>query len=131
MHAYFAVVHKDEESAYGVSWPDLPGCTSAADSLGEVDAMAREALHFHLEGMREDGEALPPAKGFDEVYSEAKDDAGFYAVILVSVPEVVKRQRVQLRVSEVDLALIDSAANARHQDRTEFMVAAAKKEARS
>jgi len=127
MLAYFAVIHKDEESAYGVSWPDLPGCVSAADSLGEVDAQAREALQFHIEGMREDGEELPAASSFEKVYETHKADEGFYGVALVSVPEKVVRRPISLRVSEIDLAVIDSAAAARGLDRTTFMVDAAKK----
>lgn len=127
MLAYFAVIHKDEESAYGVSWPDLPGCVSAADSLGEVDAQAREALQFHIEGMREDGEELPAASSFEKVYEAHKADEGFYGVALVSVPGKIVRRPISLRVSEIDLAVIDSAAAARGLDRTTFMVDAAKK----
>ncbi len=130
MPAYFAVIHKDEGSTYGVSWPDLPGCTSAADSLGEVDALAREALQFHLEGMREDGDTIPAPSSFEEVYATHAEDEGFYGVVLVSVPEQVTRRPISLRVSEIDLAIIDSAAAARHLDRTAFMVSASKKVAR-
>jgi predicted RNase H-like HicB family nuclease len=39
--------------------PDLPGCVSVGDSLDEVKAEIREAIEFHLEGMREDGAAIP------------------------------------------------------------------------
>lgn len=130
MPAYFAVIHKDENSAYGVSWPDLPGCITAADSLAELDSLAKDALQFHLEGMREDGEPIPVARSFEEVYNAHKNDVGFQAVILVSVPQDVKRRPISLRVSELDLALIDSAAAAQGVDRTAFMVSAAKLAAR-
>ena len=130
MPAYFAVIHKDEGSSYGVSWPDLPGCISAADTLGELDAMAREAMQLHLEGMREDGEELPAASSFEEVRAAHQDDEGFFGVVLVSVPDEVKRRTISLRVPEIDLAVIDSAAASRNLDRTAFMVAAAKKMAR-
>lgn len=44
MKTYIAVVHKGPESVYGVSFPDLPGCISAADTLGAVLPNACEAL---------------------------------------------------------------------------------------
>lgn len=130
MPAYFAVIHKDEGTAYGVSWPDVPGCVSAADTVGEIEAQAREALQFHLKGMREDGEAFPEASSFAEVYDAHRDDEGFFGVILVTVPDKPKRLPINMRVSEIDLAVIDRAAEAQGLDRTTFMVAASKKVAR-
>lgn len=59
MAVYFAVIHKDATSDYGISFPDLPGCVSAASSLEELDIMGREALKLHIEGMLEDKESLP------------------------------------------------------------------------
>jgi len=56
---YIALIHKDKDSAYGVSFPDFPGCISAGDTFDEVMAMGKEALGFHAEGMLEDGQELP------------------------------------------------------------------------
>lgn len=44
MQFYFALLTKDADSAYGVTFPDLPGCFSAADDFGQVLPNAREAL---------------------------------------------------------------------------------------
>lgn len=55
MRGYYAVVHKDADSDYGVSFPDLPGCVSAGSTLDEAVLMAREALSLHLVGMIDDG----------------------------------------------------------------------------
>lgn len=57
MRQYIALIHKDADSDYGVSFPDLPGVISAGGTLDEARAMAIEALAFHLEGLAEDGEA--------------------------------------------------------------------------
>ncbi|MFO8155576.1 MAG: type II toxin-antitoxin system HicB family antitoxin [Pseudomonadota bacterium] len=46
----------DDFSAYV---PDLPGCVATADSIAEVENAIREAIAFHLDGMRRDGEPLP------------------------------------------------------------------------
>ncbi len=130
MSSYFAVIHKEATSAFGISWPDLPGCVSATDLLEEVDAMARDALSLHLEGLQEDGMSLPTPSSFSQVYEAHKNDADFLGVILITVPKTIKRRRVQLRVADVDLQLIDYAAATRGMDRTAFMVTAAKQFAR-
>ena len=59
MRQYIALIHKDAESDFGVSFPDLPGCVTAGATLDEARDMAAEALALHLEGLSEDGEAIP------------------------------------------------------------------------
>ena len=44
MRYYIAVIHKDADSDFGVSFPDLPGCITAGRTLDEACAMATEAL---------------------------------------------------------------------------------------
>ncbi len=44
---------------YSAYVPDLPGCVSVGDTLDEVKAEIREAIEFHLEGMREEGLPVP------------------------------------------------------------------------
>jgi predicted RNase H-like HicB family nuclease len=48
MRQYIALIHKDRDSDYGVSFPDLPGVITAGTSLDEARDMAAEALAFHL-----------------------------------------------------------------------------------
>jgi len=40
--------------------PDLPGCVATGGTIEEVESQIREAIEFHLEGMREDGTPIPP-----------------------------------------------------------------------
>lgn len=56
---YLVIVHKDADSDYGVTVPDLPGCFSAGSSPDEAQAMAKEAIELHLEGLSKEGRALP------------------------------------------------------------------------
>ena len=56
MRHYIALLHKEADSDYGVSFPDLPGCVTAGKTLDEARANAEEALALHLAGMAEDGE---------------------------------------------------------------------------
>jgi predicted RNase H-like HicB family nuclease len=55
---YAVVIERGPEgcSAYV---PDLPGCVAAADTEDEVRTLIREAIEFHIQGLREDGEPIP------------------------------------------------------------------------
>jgi predicted RNase H-like HicB family nuclease len=55
----YAVVIEKGDRNYSAYVPDLPGCVSVGDTLDEVKAEIREAIEFHLEGMREDGLPIP------------------------------------------------------------------------
>lgn len=70
MAAYIALVHKDEGTSFGVSFPDVPGCISAGDTLQEALANAAEALTGHLALMQEDGEPLPKARSLKAIRSD-------------------------------------------------------------
>ncbi len=56
---YPAFIHKNTNSNFSVSFPDLPGCVSVGSSWFEIIANAKEALQFHIDGMIEDGEEIP------------------------------------------------------------------------
>lgn len=55
----YAVVVEKAENNYSAYVPDLPGCVAAAETKEEVLELIREAIDFHLEGMREAGEEIP------------------------------------------------------------------------
>ena len=54
----YAVVIEKAAGNYSAYVPDLPGCVSTGDTVEEVEANIREAIRFHLDGMREDGLAI-------------------------------------------------------------------------
>ena len=66
----YAVVIEQGETSYGAYVPDLPGCVAVGETLDEVRELINEAVQFHLEGLREDGEPIPPPKSILE-YVEA------------------------------------------------------------
>lgn len=67
----FAVVIEREPTSYGAYVPDLPGCVAVADTEAEVRRLIREAIVFHLQGMRLKGEAIPePTSRVDYVEVE-------------------------------------------------------------
>ena len=56
----YAIVIENAGSNYSAYVPDLPGCVAVGENLAEVERQIREAIEFHLEGMREDGSPIPP-----------------------------------------------------------------------
>ena len=55
---YLVIVEKSE-NGFGAYVPDLPGCIAAAESREEVMSLIREAIEFHIEGLRKSGEPIP------------------------------------------------------------------------
>jgi len=55
----YAVIVEEGENSFGAYVPDLPGCVAAAETREEVLQLIEEAIVFHIEGLREDGQAIP------------------------------------------------------------------------
>lgn len=56
----YAVVIEKADGNYSVYLPDIPGCVATGETIEETERNIREALRFHLQGLREDGLAPPP-----------------------------------------------------------------------
>ena len=56
----YTVIYEKGDSAWGAYVPDLPGVIAAGDSREEVESLIREAVEFHIEGLRAEGLAVPP-----------------------------------------------------------------------
>jgi len=56
----YLVIVEEGPTSFGAHVPDLPGCIAAADSREEVLALIREAIEFHIAGLRADGRPVPP-----------------------------------------------------------------------
>ena len=56
----YAIVIEKADANFSAYAPDLPGCVATGTTLEEVESQIREAIEFHLEGMREDGTPIPP-----------------------------------------------------------------------
>ena len=54
---YVSFIHRDDDTVYGISFPDFPGCVSVGDTVDEAIRHGREALAFHVEGL-----SMAPAK---------------------------------------------------------------------
>ena len=125
MNYFYAVVHKDQDSAFGVHFPDLPGCFSAADSLEDVVPNACEALDLWFE---DEVEVSPhPVEVVREIAADDLAEGAF----LVAVPRLsksTKLARVNVSLDRGMLAAIDAAAEQRKLTRSAFLSEAARNE---
>lgn len=115
---YVVIIHKEKDSSYGVSFPDFPGCISYGDTLEEARANAIEALTFHMEGMIEDGEQIPAPSSLDDIADELEGATA----IIINVDLPGKTVRVNITLTEGQLATIDRAAETIGTTRSGFMV---------
>jgi predicted RNase H-like HicB family nuclease len=65
MHRFLVVIEKADGN-YSAYCPDLPGCIATGDTSAETEANMYEALQLHIEGMTEDGEAIPESTALAE-----------------------------------------------------------------
>jgi predicted RNase H-like HicB family nuclease len=64
----YGIVIEKGESSYGAYVPDLPGCVAVGETQAEVETLIREAIQFHIEGLREEGLPVPePSSSFEYV----------------------------------------------------------------
>ena len=64
---YLGVIEKDRESAYGIWFPDMPGCFPAADELYDLPRIAEEALRQHVEALASNGRDVPLPRSAPDV----------------------------------------------------------------
>lgn len=80
---YFVVLHKENESCFGVSIPDITGCFSAGETLEKALANAEEAIYSHLEFLAEDGGLAPAPLAIDSYLGNPDYEGGIWAYVNV------------------------------------------------
>ncbi len=124
MRTYIALVHKDADSAWGISFPDVPGCFSAADRKEDILPNAIEALGLHL-----DGHDAPEARDVTEIAADPEVAKDLHAgAFLMAVPHVTmahKAVRANISLDKGVLDAIDAAARERGMTRSSFIAEAA------
>lgn len=66
----YAIVIEKADHNYSAYVPDLPGCVATGSTIAEAEAEIREAIRFHIDGLKEDGLPVPPPAAVAE-YVEA------------------------------------------------------------
>lgn len=126
MH-YVAVLDKDEGSAFGIRFPDVPGCFSAADTFDEIVPNAIEALSLFFEDQE-----IVEARGIEAVRKEAAEDLANGSVLMMIpyIPDLRRVVRVNLSLQQGLLSTLDEAARTRGMTRSAFVSNAVTREIR-
>jgi predicted RNase H-like HicB family nuclease len=128
MASYFALIHKDPDTSYGVTFPDLPGCTSAGDTPEEALSGARTALAFHIASMLEDGDTIPLMRTMADILADAagaeEAQGATWALIPVVTQGGGKPVRLSISLDRATVDVIDAGASARGLTRSAFLAAA-------
>ncbi len=108
---YPIVIHKDPNSDYSVSIPDLPGCFSAGSTIEEAISMAQEAAECHIEGLLIDSEPIPSPSDI-EVHKDNHDyKEGVWALVEVDISKLsLKSRRVNITMPERLIRTVDQYA---------------------
>lgn len=116
---YPVVIHKDKDSDYGVTVPDLPGCFTAANSIEEAIAAAKEAIETHIEGMLEDGDPVSIPKSIDVHRNNPDYAGGTWVILKIDLSRLsLKAKRVNITLPERILRTVDHYAGKRHLTRS-------------
>jgi predicted RNase H-like HicB family nuclease len=119
---YPLYVHKDEHSAYGASFPDLPGVFAAADELNDLPAMAQEAVEAMFEGEAH----IPEATSIEQWKNDEEYKDGFWMLVDIDRSKInTKPVRLNISLPESLLHEIDAFAKAHHLTRSGFLAQAA------
>ncbi|WP_105437839.1 type II toxin-antitoxin system HicB family antitoxin [Neorhizobium sp. T25_13] len=127
MSNYIGLIHKDAESDYGVSFPDFPGVVTAGATLDEARHMAEEALALHVEGMVEDGDAIPEPSSLESVMADTDNRDGV-AILVTLKSQTAKAVRINITLPEDVLERIDRFAADHGLSRSGFLARAASHE---
>ncbi len=123
---YALVIHKDTETSYGVTVPDLPGCFSAGETIEEALENAVEAIECHVEGILLDDEYLPTGKAIEEYLLESDYQGGTWALVDVDLSKLGgETKRINISMPELILGKIDSFANNSQKTRSRLLADAA------
>jgi predicted RNase H-like HicB family nuclease len=125
---YIAFLHKDRKSDYGVSFPDFPGCVTAGKTFEEAHRNAVEALTLHVDGMREDREAIPKPSTLEHL--EKHPDRVGATLFLVDVPIESRIVRINITARQSQIERIDQLAESIGMTRSAYLVRSGLKEPR-
>ena len=123
MKTYIAVVSKDAESAFGVWFPDVPGCFSGTDEEADILRNAIQALSLHF-----DGQTLPEARGVDQIARDAEVaemlQSGSWLLAVPFVTLANRKVRANISLDKGILDAIDDASALRGLTRSAFIAEA-------
>lgn len=122
---YPAYIHKDRDSAYSVSFPDFPGCFTAADNIEDIQRAANEAVELYFEG---EDIFLPPPSSPETWVSDERFQGGFWLMVNLDADKLqasTKAVRINISLPGSLVRKIDSYVKAQSLTRSGFLARAA------
>ena len=97
MPHYIALIHKDADTSYGVSFPDVPGVIAAGDSIDDALRNAAEVLDFAAEDWegRDGSKDFPAPRTIDELRADADFQADAADAVIAAVPFRAKAEAAE------------------------------------
>ena len=113
----------DDKHAHGITFPDFPGCFSAADEWQEINRMAQEAVECHMAG---EGLPVPQPTPLEKLAATPEYQGGIWMLVDIDVSKIDPvPQRVNISMPRFLLSQIDEYAQAHHLTRSGFLAKAA------
>lgn len=97
MPHYIALIHKDADTGYGVSFPDVPGVITGGDTIDEAIQQASEVLEFAAEDWenRDGSKNFPSPRTIDELRADAEFQENAADAVVVAVPFRAKAEAAE------------------------------------
>ena len=96
MAHYIALIHKQADSSYGVSFPDVPGVTTAADTIDEAMQKAGEVLDFAAEDWTDHtGRPFPQPRTIDDLRGNLDFQEAAAGAVIAAVPFRAKAEAAE------------------------------------
>jgi predicted RNase H-like HicB family nuclease len=120
------VIHKDRDSDYGVTVPDLPGCFTVGNTTDEAFFNSIKAIECYIEGMLADGGKLPVSGSIEYYRNDSRFTDGIWALVDVDLSQLTgKAKRVNITLPERLLMQIDFFAACNGETRSGLLAHAA------
>ncbi|WP_252177915.1 type II toxin-antitoxin system HicB family antitoxin [Endozoicomonas sp. 4G] len=129
---YPIVIHKDPDSAYGVTVPDIKGCFSAGDTFAEALECTKEAINGYLEMFTEEGKPIPNGSDIDDLVDNPDYEGGTWALVEVDItPYLGKTEKINVTLPSSLIRKIDDEVrkhSSQYRSRSSFLAQAAFRE---
>lgn len=126
-----AIEKGDDQTAYGVSVPDVPECFSAGDTFEEAVINAKEALELHFEALAEQGQLPPLASSIDHFMTRPDYEGWVWALVEIDLePFLGKASKINVTLPNLLTRKIDELVkcNPAYKSRSHFLQVAASHE---
>ncbi|MEZ4861431.1 MAG: type II toxin-antitoxin system HicB family antitoxin [Caldilineaceae bacterium] len=116
---YPVVIHKEANSDYGVTVPDLPGCFTAGETVDDALVQAVEAIECHIEGLLLDHEPIPAQRSIEEHRRNPDYTDALWALVTIDLSKLSgKAKRINITLPERLVSTVDRYASAHGETRS-------------